>query len=105
MNELNYTVDNNEIRNVLHAIAYRNADYEYIHEYYGGDYKNFEFVHLIEENKKTMRGLFEDADKLRIPFWVQNRALAYGEDWRRYKGRGPSPATYFKGYNINGLYW
>lgn len=35
-----------------------------------------------ENIHKTICGLFDEADKLKIPFWVQNIVCAYQDDWR-----------------------
>lgn len=31
---------------------------------------------------KTMDEIFNQLDRLRVPFWVQNAVLSYGRNWR-----------------------
>lgn len=89
---------NREVYNALDGIAYRAADNNYMIERYGADGAAVE----IAENDKTVSGLFDYLDALNVPYWVQNAALAFGRDWRRYKSgslsawladRGISPVT------------
>jgi len=70
--------------NALSGLAYRIADNAYMIERYGRDGASIE----LEENKKTISGLFDTLDRLTVPFWVQNAVIAFAEDWRRWKSRG-----------------
>lgn len=70
-----------EVYNHLDGIAYRAADNNYMVEKYGADGAAVE----IAENKQTVSGLFNALDAMGVPFWVQNAALAFGSNWRRYR--------------------
>lgn len=72
---------NRDVYSALEGIAFRQADTSYMLERYGADGAAVE----LEENRKTVSGLFDYLDALAVPFWVQNAALAFGRDWRRYK--------------------
>lgn len=89
---------NRDVYSALEGIAFRQADTSYMLERYGADGAAVE----LEENRKTVSGLFDYLDALAVPFWVQNAALAFGRDWRRYKSgslsawladRGISPSA------------
>lgn len=67
--------------NALLGLAYRVADNAYMIERYGAEETAIE----REQNTKTVSLLFDQLDKMKVPFWVQNTALAFGENWRRYK--------------------
>ena len=67
--------------NALSGLAYRIADNAYMLERYGRDESEIE----RQENHKTILGLFDQLDALRVPFWVQNTIICTFEDWRRYK--------------------
>lgn len=67
--------------NALQGLAYRIADNAYMKERYGRE----NVLQELAENHATITGLFDTLDSLRVPFWVQNSAIAFGDDWRRYK--------------------
>ena len=64
---------------VLEGLAYRIADNAYMRERYGDDEPELENV------RKTIHSLFDELDRLQVPFWVQNTVIVWAEDWRRYK--------------------
>lgn len=68
-----------EQRNALDGLAYRIADSAYMRERFGNDEPE------LKQNEKTISGLFDLLDRLKVPFWVQNSVICYAEDWRRYK--------------------
>lgn len=70
-----------KIYNILCGLAYRIADNAYIIERYGVKGSAIE----RKENHATICGLFDELDACGVPFWVQNNAIAFGDDWRRYK--------------------
>ena len=72
---------NREQKNALEGLAYRIADNSYMIEMYGKENAKTE----LQENHKTIIGLFEKLDQLQVPFWVQNTVIFYFEDWRKYK--------------------
>lgn len=86
----NYT---REQYNALDGLAYRVADNSYMVE----RYRDGAAVELAE-NDFTIRSLFHDLDRLAVPMWVQNAALAFGRDWRRYKSS--SLAAWLESRNI-----
>lgn len=70
-----------DVYNTLVALAYRIADNAYMIERYGIDDTEVE----REQNHKTIIMIFNELDQAGVPFWVQNSAIAFGDDWRRYK--------------------
>lgn len=66
-------------RNALEGLAYHIADSAYIKERYGANEPELKGVH------ETISSLFNELDKLHVPFWVQNSVIAFAENWRRYK--------------------
>lgn len=70
-----------EIYNALQGLAYRIADNQYMIERYGRENCSIE----LGQNHKTIISLFNDLDRLAVPYWVQNAVMCWAEDWRRYK--------------------
>lgn len=70
---------NRQQRNALEGLAYHIADNAYIKERYGDQEPELKGVH------ETICSLFDELDKLQVPFWVQNSVVAFAENWRRYK--------------------
>lgn len=67
-----------EQRNALEGLAYRIADSAYMRERWGSEEPE------LEQNHKTICGLFDELDKLAVPFWVQNSVSCFAENWRQY---------------------
>ena len=67
--------------NTLSGLAYRIADNAYMVERYGAKDTEIERA----ENHLTILDLFDELDNSGVPFWVQNNAIAFGDNWRRYK--------------------
>lgn len=67
--------------NALCGLAYRIADNAYMIERYGADDSEIE----RKQNHKTIIGLFDELDSMRVPFWVQNTVICWAENWRAYK--------------------
>lgn len=65
---------------ILLGLRYHMANNAYLKERYPEEYET-------EHNKihKTICGLFDEADRERIPFWVQNTVCAFQDDWRHTK--------------------
>ena len=63
----------------LEGLAYWIADTNYMIERYGNDEPE------LAKNRKTIDLVFDNLDRLGVPFWVQNTVIAFSEDWRRYK--------------------
>lgn len=61
----------------LEYLARWRADLEYIKERYGAADPE------TETSRKSIEFSFSRLDALRVPFFLQNAALAFGEDWRR----------------------
>ncbi len=72
---------NQEQKNALEGLAYRIADNAYMIERYGRE----EAAPELQQNHKTIIGLFADLDKMNVPFWVQNTVIGWAENWRDYK--------------------
>ena len=85
---------NREQYNALAGLAYRIADNTYMKERYERD----EITHEIKSNRKTITMLFDELDKMCVPYWVQNTVICFAEDWRRYKRDGMK--EYLKNKNI-----
>jgi len=63
----------------LAGIRYWIADKERMIERYGHNEPELDSIH------KTICGLFDEADRLKIPFWVQNTAICSVQGhWRDY---------------------
>lgn len=67
-----------EQRNALEGLAYRIADSAYMRERYGNSEPE------LKQNEKTISGLFDELDRLGVPFWVQNSIICLSENWRKY---------------------
>lgn len=63
---------------VLCGLRYWIADKARMIERYGTEEPELDSIH------KTIIGLFDEADKLKIPFWVQNIICMIQDDWRHY---------------------
>ena len=69
---------NRKQRSALEGLAYRIADTEYMREKYGFNEPE------LSQNEKTISSLFDELDRLGVPFWVQNSVICFSEDWRKY---------------------
>ena len=69
---------NREQRNALEGLAYRIADSAYMRERWGSDEPG------LKKNHKTICGLFDELDRLAVPFWVQNSVICFAENWRQF---------------------
>ena len=68
--------------NALHGLAFWVANAAYIRERYGDDDPD------LEKADKTIKlCCFPELDRLGVPFWVQDTAIAIGSDWRLFKTR------------------
>lgn len=80
MSKLYFKVDQKQY-NTLSGLRYRIADKGYQREHSAPDAE-------IEQTHKTICSLFDEADALGIPFWVQNVVIASVQDkagtWRNY---------------------
>lgn len=85
---------NREQRNALDGLAYRIADIAYMKERWGKDEPE------IQVSRDAVAGIFDDLDKMAVPFWLQNAVIAWAEDWRRYKSENLEIALNRKGYNV-----
>lgn len=63
-------------RGELEGLAFWHADLNYCYERYPDD------VHAIEKARKTISLCFDELDRLRVPFWVQNAVLEWSENWK-----------------------
>ena len=70
---------NSDQYNALSGLAYWIADAHYIREQ--SDANDPELSHV----DATVCSLFDELDRLQVPFWVQNTVVCFAEDWRRYK--------------------
>lgn len=70
-----------EQKSALDGLAYRIADNAYMKERYGTDGAKIE----LEQNRKTILGLFSELDELGVPFWVQNAVICFSENWRAWQ--------------------
>lgn len=85
---------NMQQRRELDYLARWRADLAYITERWGKD----------DPETQVSRGCIEFAftvlDRLHVPFWLQNAALAYGEDWRNRQHESFEHYLRRKGYEI-----
>lgn len=65
--------------NLLESLTYWMAETAYCRE------KDPEDTGFLSKADKTIHFLFEQLDREHVPFWVQNSALAIGENWREYE--------------------
>lgn len=63
----------------LEYLARWHADLQYIKERFGASDPE------CEVSRKSIDFAFKQLDALCVPYWLQNAALAFSEDWRRYK--------------------
>lgn len=64
--------------NELCSLAYWIADKSYCEERYGATVDGTERAH-----KTITQCIFPALDRLKVPFWVQNRVIVWAEDWRK----------------------
>lgn len=64
----------------LKYLAYWHASLHYILERYPDD-KN-----SVERARGSIQFAFSELDRLQVPFWLQNAALYWSENWRDYTG-------------------
>lgn len=78
---MNYEVNKNA-ENEISALIYWRANLAITMERYPDD------RHEVERCKKTIENcIFPALDRLAVPFWVQNAALCWAENWRNYVSR------------------
>lgn len=63
---------------VLAGLRYWIADIKRMRERYGDNEPE------LETCDKSIQALFDEADHLQIPFWVQNAAIFSVDNWRNY---------------------
>lgn len=90
---MEYKIDTNAERE-LSSLIYWRAELAHTRERYPNDREE------IERCKKTIElCIFPALDKLGVPFWVQNAALCWAENWRNYVGR-----NFWKDMEKRGIY-
>ena len=77
---MNYEVSK-KAENEIGGLIYWRANLAYTVERYPED------RHEIERCKKSVEFAFGELDKIGVPFWVQNAALCWAENWRNYVQR------------------
>ena len=63
----------------LESLVYWMAEKAYTAERFPDD------IDELKRCNKEIRSRLDSCDVEGIPFWVQNSALAFGADWRRYQ--------------------
>ena len=71
------TIDDAQEREIEY-LARWHADLQYIIERYGKNDPE------CDVSRKSIECSFDRLDALRVPYWLQNAALAFSENWRRY---------------------
>lgn len=66
----------------LAGLAYHQAAYRYSLEMRGTDERITDAE--LEIDRKNIEQHFPILDALKVPFWVQNIALLWAENWRNY---------------------
>lgn len=67
----------------LAGLAYHHADYKYRLERRGTDARITDAA--LDIDRKNIEQHFAALDALGVPFWVQNIALCWSENWRNYE--------------------
>lgn len=62
----------------LEYLAYWHAELHYVKERYADD------VHTLNRCRGSIQLSFTELDRLKVPFWLQNAALYWSENWRDY---------------------
>ena len=75
----------------LEGLAYWNANLSALKE------RDPDNVHDRDRYGKAICLIFDRLDRQGVPYWVQNSALAAGEDWRQYLLSGVSKLLERKG--------
>ena len=78
----------------LEYLARWRADLAYIMERFGPDEPE------AQVSRKTIEYSFTMLDKKSVPYWLQNVALAYGEDWRNRERESFTSFLKRKGYGV-----
>lgn len=68
-----------EQRQKLHSLAYWIAEAAYTRERHPED------TDTLNRAEKTIKALFDELDKLQVPFTIQNQVIEFSRNWRRYK--------------------
>ena len=68
-----------EQRQKLQSLAYWIAESAYTRERYPED------TDTLNRAEKTIKALFDELDKLQVPFTIQNQVIEFSRNWRRYK--------------------
>lgn len=90
---------NDAIMRELEYLACWRADLAYIVERFGSDDPE------AEVSRKSVEFAFSRLDRMGCPYWLQNCALAYGEDWRG-RMQVDFPGWLEKhGYNFRSFHW
>ena len=85
---------NTQLRRELDYLARWRADLAYITERWGkGDPE-------AQVSRGSIEFAFTVLDRLNVPFWLQNAALAYGEDWRNRQRESFEHYLTRKGYEV-----
>ena len=90
---IEYKCSDKEWRELEYLARWR-ADLAYIVERYGSDEPE------AQVSRKSVEASFEQLDKMCVPFWLQNAALSFGEDWRNYKSSDFSEFLTKRGYGF-----
>lgn len=83
-----------DARRALEYIARWRADLAYISERYGSDDPE------ADTSRRSIEFGLDDADRRGLPFWLQNAALQFGEDWRIYKSTDLFTWLTRRGYQV-----
>lgn len=81
--------------NELQALAYWISERSYCLERYGETPDGTGRAH-----RTITECIFPQLDRLRVPFWVQNRVIAWAEDWRNTRSELLYQAFERPGYSI-----
>ena len=76
--KLKATINSRQLA-ILEGIAYRIADIYYMRARYVDEAK-----HEINDSHNCLMLLFADADREKIPFFVQNTVICYFENFKNY---------------------
>lgn len=78
MKKLHFNASNEQY-NALWSLAYWMQEITHEKEQNGGKDAVF-----LKDARQRINDLFSQLDRLQVPFWAQNAAIAIGENWKKY---------------------
>lgn len=92
--QITVDMDAAQMRELEYLSRWR-ADLAYVTERFGHDEPE------AQVSRKSVEFAFTILDRLQVPYWLQNAALAYGEDWRNRQRESFAHYLLRKGYEVS----